>query len=68
MHTVFVIFGANDTVRENPDIREFYFETQDELNAFILGVNESSGWLEVSTFKERKEAEEYLSEVCEVKT
>lgn len=40
-------WGTEATREENPDaISEYEFKTQAELDAFMYGVDESSGWME----------------------
>lgn len=56
-HSIKIIFGKEQVNKFLSDIpfseeeknineKEYYFETQLELDAFLKGVNETIGWLE----------------------
>lgn len=60
----FVVFGSSAVIRENGEnaISEYEFNTQEELDAFLYGVEEASGWLDHYTAETREKAEEYVKE------
>lgn len=49
--TVTILWGEEQTRREN-DPCTYSFKTEAELNAFLKGVDEASGWLEYEIVEE----------------
>lgn len=51
--SVTVRWGVAETIRENPDAKSIYhFKTQGELDAFMRGVDEASGWSDYEIVEE----------------
>lgn len=61
-HQVFVVWG--ERVDEETKPSHYSFNTQMELDAFILGINEASGWFDAATFDTKEEALSYIKEEC----
>ena len=59
-HQIFVVWGESVDKDASPCL--YSFNTQGELDAFLLGVDEASGWLEAATFETREEACAYIEE------
>jgi hypothetical protein len=59
-HVVYVVWGEHIDEESSPS--EYRFKTQGELDAFLLGVDEASGWMEAATFDSEEEALEYIEE------
>ncbi len=64
MFKTFIVWGEESTIRENDkeSICGYSFETQAELDAFLLGVDAGCGWMECEVFMSREEAERRVAE------
>jgi len=61
-HEVFVIFGEESTIKDKirsgqEVISHYEFDTEAERTAFILGVNETAGWMAADFFDSKQEAQ-----------
>lgn len=65
MFTTYIVWGSDMTVQDNKDdaVMSYSFDTEAELDAFLKGVEESSGWTEYNNFDTEEEALEYVKEV-----
>lgn len=62
-HNIFVVFGSASTIRDGGhEVKEFKFETKEELNAFILGIQEATGWSDLHVASSRKDINAYIEE------
>ena len=63
-HEVFIVWGESNTIAENGEdtISSYSFRTKVELDAFLYGIDEASGWLEYANFKTEKEAKDHVAE------
>ena len=65
-HKVFVLWGSDEVILDNPDEApaEYKFNTQEELDAFVLGVQEAMKSLEKDAynfFDSEQEADEFVT-------
>ena len=44
-------WGTESTRKENPEACHYKFDTEAEMDAFLLGADESSGWSDYETVK-----------------
>ena len=58
--SIYVVWGEEVDKETKPSL--YSFGTQVELDAFILGINEASGWFDAATFKTHEEATQYIME------
>ena len=58
--SIYVVWGEEVDKETKPSL--YSFGTQVELDAFILGINEASGWLDAATFETHEEATQYIME------
>lgn len=63
--TVYIIFGGENTVRDNgmDSIHKFEFDTLAEMEAFMLGVDASVGWITYQNCDTKEEAEAYVTNI-----
>ena len=57
---VYFLFGCDPGTRDN--ICEYEFETMDELNAFLKGIEAAIGWLDCTQFDSKTEIENYFKD------
>jgi hypothetical protein len=57
---LFVVWG--ESVDKDASPIEYRFNTQGELDAFLLGVGESNGWSCAASFRTKEEAISYIKE------
>ncbi len=62
-HQAFVIWS--DDIEEGDKPTPYEFNTEEELNAFLLGVSEASGCMSSAVFLDEQEAEDYIREQLE---
>ena len=62
-HYAYIVWGCPSTVQDNPDVAVYAFDTQQERDAFLYGVDEASGYLEYESFDSEEEAEAYIKDV-----
>ena len=60
---VYVVWG--ETLMSDDKIHDYEFATEAEREAFILGVEESNGWLDYFLSIDQAEAEAHLKERLE---
>lgn len=57
-YQVEIRWGGEETREENPDEYSVYtFDTEAELNAFLLGVTESNEWMDYEIVKDNDKEE-----------
>lgn len=61
---VYIVWGTSQTIRDNGEasISGYKFDTPEELEAFLLGVDAGCGWMEYEQFDSREEALEFVKE------
>lgn len=59
-HQVFVVWGEHVDKDASPCL--YSFNTQGELDAFLLGLDEATGWSEAATFDNKEEACAFIEE------
>lgn len=57
---LFVVWGERPEAGDKPC--KYSFATQAEANAFLLGIDEATGWFDAAIFDTMAEAEQYLDE------
>lgn len=62
---VWVVWGADSTIRDNPDCKPscYSFKTEAEQNAFMEGVDAATGWMESSVHFTEEQALEAIAEI-----
>jgi hypothetical protein len=65
--TTWIVVGSNSSIQDMKEdaIKEYVFDTQAELNAFLEGINAAEGWLEVSYYNNEQEAKEHVANALE---
>lgn len=65
-HQVFVVWGSD--LEEGDKPTPYEFNTEEELNAFVLGVDEASGYCGGAVFANEEEANSYIEEQIDENT
>ena len=63
-HSVWIVWGRETTARENPYAHEYVFNTRRELEAFLEGVSQATGWDDFEWFDSQQEANDYLRQLA----
>lgn len=58
---VWILWGSSPEIGQRPS--RYAFDTHAEMNAFLEGVNEASGWLDHEQFDTYAEFEAYQREI-----
>lgn len=66
MFKAFLIFG--ESPEPDQHIQEVSYNTQEELTAYLQGVQDMSGWFDHIAFSDQQAAENYLAKVAAEKT